>query len=412
MRALFAAAVASLLASSALSSAPAAAVELAPGDILVVDLRDDRLLRVDPETGARTLISAGGLLREVGAVAIAADGRILVGVGLLGTNPGIVAVDAATGAQTLVTTRGLLRAPQDMAVEADGTLAIADAPRLSSDPGRVVRVDPGSGTQTLLATGGGLQFPAAIAPLAGGDLLVFDGGFGGAGPGALLRIDATTGAQTALVDPTIWIGIMLAVDGHDGFYGTIFPGGVIHVDLATGVETPIAELGNVTAGEVDADGSLVLAEEGGGRARISRLDPTTGEVQEIASFFAFVMGLAIVPDPVLEISIDVRPGARVNRVRVGAPTTLFVSLRGSEDFDVRQVDVATLRLGPGGAAARPRALVRDLDGDGFADRVLGFRIDETGLAQGDHELCLSGATLGGQRFEGCDGVVAIGPPAS
>src|SRR5262249_37631373 len=137
--------VAAILSAALLHAAPARAVELQPGDILAVDLRDSTLLRIDPQTGARTVISQAGLLHDLGAVAVGADRRILVGVGIWATQSGVVTVDPETGGQTLVTTGGFLRGPQDIAIEADGTLAIADADSVSSGPGRVVRVDPASG---------------------------------------------------------------------------------------------------------------------------------------------------------------------------------------------------------------------------------------------------------------------------
>ncbi len=94
----------------------AAAVSLNPGDILVADSSDfggsAGVIRVDPETGAQTVVSSGGVFVNPAGIAIAANGDLLaadentfggpcpVGCG------GIVRVDPTTGAQTVVSSGG------------------------------------------------------------------------------------------------------------------------------------------------------------------------------------------------------------------------------------------------------------------------------------------------------------------
>jgi hypothetical protein len=48
-----------------------------------------------------------------------------------------------------------------------------------------------------------------------------------------------------------------------------------------------------------------------------------------------------------------------------------------------------------------------VNGDGFDDLTSSFRISEAGLASGDTEACVTGETVGGIAFAGCDLVVIL-----
>ncbi len=103
------------------------------------------------------------------------------------------------------------------------------------------------------------------------------------------------------------------------------------------------------------------------------------------------------------VAIDVRPGAAPDVVRPRTRGVLPVAVFGSESFDVTRIDRKTLVLGPGAARPLPRPprhRIRDLDRDGFPDRVFFFRSDQTGLAPGDRFACLSGEA-DGAFFGGC-----------
>jgi hypothetical protein len=88
-----------------------------------------------------------------------------------------------------------------------------------------------------------------------------------------------------------------------------------------------------------------------------------------------------------------------------------VAILGSPDFDVLDVDPATLAFGPNGAApareVRPRHR-RDVNGDDALDLVVRFRYGETGLPLGESQACLVGVA-GGHPFEGCDAVNVFSP---
>jgi hypothetical protein len=75
-------------------------------------------------------------------IAINANGDIFVS----DQNNGVFRVDSQTGAQTLVSAGGYFIAPFGIAIAANGDLLVADA------GGSVLRVDPTDGTQTVVAT--------------------------------------------------------------------------------------------------------------------------------------------------------------------------------------------------------------------------------------------------------------------
>ncbi|MHC5185292.1 MAG: hypothetical protein ACYSPI_13630 [Planctomycetota bacterium] len=142
---------------------------------------------------------------------------------------------------------------------------------------------------------------------------------------------------------------------------------------------------------------------------------------------AFLLTTAIGNGADIEIEVDIKPTSCPNPINVKSRGVLPVAILGTEDFDVSDIDVASLRL-EGVAPIRSgyedvstplvegEACDCNTEGpDGFLDLTLKFNTQEIiaaldGLSSGDElELQLTGATLDGIPFEGVDCVIVVGP---
>ncbi len=109
----------------------------------------------------------------------------------------------------------------------------------------------------------------------------------------------------------------------------------------------------------------------------------------------------------VEISIDIKPGSDPNSINTKSMGVVPVAILGSDTLDVTTVDYENIEFGPDGAMPVHVAL-EDVNDDGFTDLVMHFVQKETGIGKGDVEACISGDTLGGQPFLGCDAIKTPG----
>ncbi|MFD7557415.1 hypothetical protein ACFV9E_23110 [Streptomyces sp. NPDC059835] len=113
-----------------------------------------RAVRIDPASGARTVVSSGGSFISPVDVTIDHDGNILVvdANAFTGFSGGVIRVHPVSGVQSVVSSGGSFNSPIAIAVEADGSLLIADNKATSGEP-TLFRVNPTTGDQRILASG-------------------------------------------------------------------------------------------------------------------------------------------------------------------------------------------------------------------------------------------------------------------
>ena len=181
--------VRTLVSSDGLLEFPADIEVDANGDILWVDIFGG-IIRVDPESGAQSVLLPGTDLRLM-ASGIDATANILVANAPLGGPAEILRIDRQTGATTIISSGGQLESPVDIAVNAAGEIFVAQRASI-----QVLRIDPDSGIQSIVASGGILRSPRSIAIDANGDLLVAEYRVPPEHYRAVIRIDPTTGGQT------------------------------------------------------------------------------------------------------------------------------------------------------------------------------------------------------------------------
>jgi glutamate synthase domain-containing protein 3 len=307
------------LVAAAIAFSPAGALA-APGDILIADMYafggTGGVIRVDPQTGARTAVSANGApaggpaFVEPAGIALDAGGDILVADwSAFGGTGGVIRVDPQTGARTAVSANGAptggpaFQDPAGIALEADGDILVADSNAFGGTGG-VIRVDPQTGARTAVSANGApaggpaFQQPSGIALGADGSILVADY-FAFGGSGGVIRVDPQTGARTTLSangapagGPAFQTpaGMVLGADGDilvadwSAFGAT---GGVIRVDPQTGARTTVSANGAPAGGPnfsdpggvaLAADGDILVADADvfGGPGGVIRVDPQTG----------------------------------------------------------------------------------------------------------------------------------------
>ncbi|NOU23765.1 MAG: hypothetical protein HOO93_18610 [Methyloglobulus sp.] len=196
----------------------------------------DALLRVNPVTGQRTLLSDFGDPDQgvLGGqcsfgVAIEATGKILVTDcnNLAGSSGGLLfRIDPATGQRTVLSDFGnssqgtdIAQLPSGITVEASGQILVVVPFFKGTIPGGALfRVDPVSGQRTLLSDFGNIAQGASGTLLRGvttesnGNILVVDqdvDDFIGSAAGAIFRVNPSTGQRTVLSDfgdPALGLG--------------------------------------------------------------------------------------------------------------------------------------------------------------------------------------------------------------
>jgi sugar lactone lactonase YvrE len=168
------------------------------GMILVAN--GQSLVRVNPDSGTQALVSNPNLFQVPIAIALDDNDAIYV-VDALGA---VIRVDPATGAQTILAKGGYLQRPQGI-VARGKYIYVTDVATgdMNFGVGRVIRIDARSGRQTILSEGANLVGPVGIAAGPNGQLIVSDPytinpDSADLFDGAIISINEKTGAQTLI----------------------------------------------------------------------------------------------------------------------------------------------------------------------------------------------------------------------
>lgn len=293
---------------------------IATGDIIVADPNAfggaGGIIRVDPTTGAQTVVSSGGLFVDPMGVTVDRNGDIIVvDQNAFGGAGGLIRVDAATGGQTIISAGGAFANPTGVALDANGDIIVADrGPGTYFGTGYIFRVNPTTGAQTLVSSGGYFLDPNTVAVDTNGDIFVADnnccGGAYGIG-GGIIRVDPATGAQTLISSGGSFLDPFgVAIDANRdvvladpcGFCLSGGVGVVFKIAPATGAQI-ITSTGSYfvspTGVAIDPTGLIVVVDQNAfaGPGGVIGVDPVTG-VQTIissAGFFVDPSGVAIYP---------------------------------------------------------------------------------------------------------------------
>jgi hypothetical protein len=262
----------------------------------------------------------------------------------------------------------------------------------------------------------------------GGSAIEVVGGVAYAVRGSHLLLTDVSDPAAPVALGAIAAGSPRAVAVEDGLAYTVGDGlRVIDVSIP---DAPV-ELGAIDtydlAQGVAVEGSLAYVATGSSLRLIDVSDPAApvelGGVGGPANDIATVDGLAYVvggsrlriidfgPEysGSIEVEIDIKPGGDPNSINPSLEGDLPVAILGSDSFDVANVDVTTLAFGPGDASFDHShgPHFEDLNGDGMTDLMAHFQIEETRIGFGDRMACLSGETLDGTPFSGCDDVRTV-----
>ena len=120
-----------------------------------------------------------------------------------------------------------------------------------------------------------------------------------------------------------------------------------------------------------------------------------------APFKSGFAGAAYVFEGVLIVSIDIKPGEDPPSINRRSHGKTPVALLSSPTFDATSADRSTVVF----AGASPLNIgldFVDVNGDGLLDVVFHFSTQSLNLPDGTTQACMTGRTIDGQDFKGCD----------
>lgn len=107
------------------------------------------------------------------------------------------------------------------------------------------------------------------------------------------------------------------------------------------------------------------------------------------------------PQSVVDISIDIKPGANPNTINLKSKGVVPVAIMTTDEFDAVTINPETVRFA---AAAGVRWTMEDVDFDSDLDLLLHFKTQELDLTADSTEATLRGETIEGKPIVGIDTV--------
>lgn len=386
------------------------------GEIFVIDQAFEagrtvaRILRIDSVTGAQTVVTAFSNSR---LDSIAVDRDVIFVAGLLSPvfQIQILRVDPTTGAYTVLSSGGCLDFTVGLAIEPSGNLIVVDSP--GGDPGDVIRIDRDTGAQSIVTAGQFIREVIDVAIEAGGNILLADSF------GKVIRIDPVTGAQALVTSGGHLVSTQsVAVEADGGILVLDFPDQIVRVDPLTGVQTLVTSAGELTSAmdlAVGANGDILVADRGffvdsvTPDGKVVSVSPLTGAQTILSSGLFDTNGIAVVPTPAATtVAIDVKPGGFPNSINLGSNGTVPVAIFSTATFDALLVDPMTVTLA--GAQVKlkgkgtPQSSFEDVNHDGLSDLIVHVSTEALQLTGTDTEAVLEGETVDGMLIRGVDSV--------
>jgi sugar lactone lactonase YvrE len=337
------------------------------GNFIVPDPTAALLAKVSP-SGVVTTVTSGPPLKSPNSVTLDAAGNFVV----TDERADALFLVTASGTVSTIFSGTPLDGPVGVAVDAAGDFIVADFWLHT-----LFRITSG-GVISTIASGAPLSRISGVINDGSGNFIVVGcrGDVFRVTPAGGVTVIASGVPRCPFNTPAIaWNGDVIVTTFYNGAVVRISPAGVVSTIFSG------APLVNPN-GVVIAGGDLIVSDRG-------------------ARAIFRISGALEIP-----VDIDIRPGGFPNSINPESKGLIPVAIFGSTDFDVADIDPATLAFGPGDAPAAHKlgGHFTDVNSDGLMDLVSHYRTKGAGLLVGDTEACVTGAKTDGAAFRGCDAV--------